>query len=317
MIQGALQVLSFRGPVALASVLFQLARGKLQHKLLNQRFIKRSVFDYQMLIDMQDRGISRSLLMFGERELDHKLILEKIVKPGMRILDIGANIGYYAIMERRMVGPSGRLVAVEPSPSNIELLKRNLALNGIDDVEVISGAVSDTSGMRSFSLSKMSNLNTFHPTDDVRVAMSGEVIDVPTMTVSEIAARTWAPDLMRMDVEGHEVEVINGMLPAILAGTLRPMIIFETHLTRYGADHDMAATLRQLFDCGYHVRYAASSWEAGTDRVTARGYKPISTVRTDDVTRAIFENIGDKDAIDFICTTGGLRTVLLSPRGQV
>lgn len=314
MLKGVYQVLVSRGPVKLVSAIYHLARAQFLHRVLGQRFIRRSVFDYSMLIDMQDAGISRSLLLFGERELDHKLLLEKIVKPGMRILDIGANIGYYAIMERRMIGPAGRLVAVEPSPSNVELLKRNLALNGISDIDVISGAVSDSSGNRGFSLSKMSNLNTFHPTTDVRVAMSGEVIDVKTMTVPEIAAQTIAPELMRMDVEGHEVEVINGLLPAISDGRLRPSIIFETHLTRYGKDHDMAAALKQLFELGYHVRYAASSWETGTKRVAARGYKPTETVRTDDVVRAIFENISNEDAIDFICTSGGLRTVVLAPK---
>lgn len=315
LLQSALLTLKNRGYGVLATAVFQLARAKLL-VALGQRFIKRSIFDYQMLLDMNDPGISRSLLLFGERELDHRLLFQKVVKPGMRILDIGANIGYYAIMERRMVGPTGRVVAIEPSPSNVELLKRNLALNGINDIEVISGAVSDTSGTRSFSLSKMSNLNTFHPTADVRVAMSGEVIDVTTMTVPEIAARTMAPDLIRMDVEGHEVEVINGLIPTIADGTLRPSIIFETHLTRYGADHDMADTLRRLFECDYYVPYAASSWEAGTTRVAERGYKPVDSVRTDDVVRAIFENISNDDAIDFICKIGGLRTVVLSPRAK-
>ena len=55
----------------------------------------------------QDRGISRTLLLFGKRELEHRIMLQEIVKEGSRIFDIGANIGYYAVMEALMVGKEG------------------------------------------------------------------------------------------------------------------------------------------------------------------------------------------------------------------
>ena len=83
-----------------------------------------------MFLDLQDRGISRTLLLFGERELEHKKMLEEVLEPGMSVLDIGANIGYYALMELNLIGKTGNLIAVEPSPSNVDLLKRNLSLNG-------------------------------------------------------------------------------------------------------------------------------------------------------------------------------------------
>ena len=63
-------------------------------------------------------------MAFGNRELDHKYMLETIVKPGMSILDIGANIGYYPLMELKLIGKEGRLIAIEPSSSNISLLKK-------------------------------------------------------------------------------------------------------------------------------------------------------------------------------------------------
>ena len=115
-----------------------------------------------------------------------------------------------------------------------------------------------------------------------------------------------------MDVEGHEVEVINGLLPAVAKGDMAPMIIFETHRSRYGADHDMAAALRGLFDLGYRVPLAASSQESGTALIEARGYRGSAPIATDGVTRVLFEDLGQDDAVDFICHTGGLRTVLLA-----
>jgi FkbM family methyltransferase len=306
-------ILHERGPAVLASAVWNLARGNLHRHILRRRFVERQIHNYRMLLDMQDRGISRSLMLFGTREVEHKIILERVVRPGMTIFDIGANIGYYVLMELGLIGPGGKLVAIEPSPSNVELFKRNLSLNGYDTVPVIHSAVSDTPGERLFHLSDQSNLGTFHDTGSGVQHLSGESIDVPTMTVPQIAEEYGPPDLIRMDVEGHEVEVIGGMMEQIRKGKLAPMILFETHLSRYSDDHDMAGVLKELFECGYTTRYLASSWERGTRIIDERGYKGSAPIATDGVTRVIYENIKDDDAIDFICRTGGARTVLLAP----
>ncbi len=236
-------------------------------------------------------------------------MLERVLRPGMSVLDIGANIGYYALMELALVAPNGRLIAVEPSPANVALLKRNLALNGRADVEVHQAAVSDAPGKRRFFLSQMSNLNTFH--GEATAHLSGTSIEVETTTVPALM-KGRPLDLLRMDVEGHEVEVIDGLLPAIEAGALAPMIIFETHRNRYSSAHDMERPLRRLFALGYRTRLAGSSSQSGTAIVEARGYKGSEPIATDDVTRVVFENIAADDTVDFVCRTGGLRTVLLA-----
>jgi FkbM family methyltransferase len=305
-----------RGPQALACAASNLAYGEICRRILGRRYLEKPIHDYRMLIDLEDRGISRSLLLFGTREVDHKILLEEIAHPGMRVFDIGANIGYYALMELGLIGESGELIAIEPSPSNVALLRRNLELNGkAGRVSLIEGAVSNASGSASFHLSAHSNLGTFHADGSAAKLLSGEQISVRTYTVPELAAEHGAPDLIRMDVEGHEVEVIDGMLDAINAGTMRPTIIFETHLSRYGADHDMAAVLKGLFAAGYGVPMAATSWQRGTDILAARGYEGGAPIATDGVERVIVRQVAPDDAIDIICRTGGLRTVVLAPTG--
>ena len=315
MLSSAYATLRDRGAATLASAACNLAYGNFQRQVLGRRYVEKRIYDYRMLLDLEDRGISRSLLLFGRRELDHKVMLERILTPGMRIFDIGANIGYYVLMEFGRISPDGRVLAIEPSPANVALLQRNLALNGANGRgTVLEGAVSDRAETRSFHLSEQSNLNTFHAMDPDAQHLSGKTIDVRTFTVPTLAADHGAPDLIRMDVEGHEVEVINGLLPAVEGGTMAPMIIFETHRTRYSAAHDLEAPLRRLFTCGYGVTLAASSWQEGTALVEARGYRGSAPIATDGVTRAIFEDLKDDDAVDFICRTGGLRTVLLAQR---
>lgn len=308
-ISSALTTLRTRGVGAVAQAVAYSIIGTAA-RLAGQRFFEKQIYDYRMLLDLNDRGISRTLLLFGQREMEHKVMLEKVLKPGMTVLDIGANIGYYALMEMKIIGPTGTLLAVEPSPSNAKLLKRNLELNGHHGIEVRNAAVSDSSGYRTFFMSEMSNLNTFHDNGTGKLHLSGQTVEVETLTVPQVAAGRKL-DLIRMDVEGHEVEVINGLLPAIEAGEQAPMIIFETHLSRYGADHDLEAPLRRLFAQGYKVKLAGSSSERGTKLIEAKGYKGGAPIKTDDVTRVVFENIADEDAIAMICREGGIRTVLV------
>ncbi len=313
MIHNAFITLRDRGLFVFIKAISWLLIANFKKYILQKKFIEKNIYTYRMLLDLNDPGISRTLVLFGKREIDHKIMLEKTLKPGMLVFDIGANVGYYPLMELQLIGKTGNLIAIEPSPSNIELLKKNLALNSYQDIEVISGAVSDENGISKFYLSEFSNLNTFHPTGTGEKFVTGETIDVKTYSVPVLAEKYGAPDLIRMDVEGHEVEVINGMIDSIKEGVLKPMIIFETHLSRYNKQHDMEQALVSLFELGYVVTMASSSWQKGTGIIEKNGYIGSESFKTDGVTRKIFENIKSDDAIKFITETGGLRTVLLSP----
>ncbi|MFQ5955880.1 MAG: FkbM family methyltransferase [Kiloniellales bacterium] len=311
MLQNALLILRHEGPLGLAAAIYGLARAE-GARLAGRRRVTRRVHGYRMELDLADRGLSRTLILFGKREREHQLMLERALKPGMTVFDIGANIGYYVLMERRLIGPEGRIVALEPSPDNLELLHRNLALNGVRNVTVLNQAVSDRPGRRRLHLADQSNLNTFHATGSAAPHLSGRSIEVDCTTVPELSAEFGAPDLIRMDVEGHEVEVLGGMIDAVSSGALMPLVLFETHLSRYGPDHDLGAPLRRLFACGYRARLVASSQESGTARIEAMGYRGGPRFSSDMTTRAIFEDIADDDALTLICQTGGVRAVLLA-----
>ncbi|MCB1828422.1 MAG: FkbM family methyltransferase, partial [Coxiellaceae bacterium] len=273
---------------------------------------KKRIYNYKMWLDTTDPGISRTLILFGKREIDHKIMLEQALKPGMTVLDIGANIGYYAMMESQLVSPNGKVIAIEPSPKNIELLKRNVKLNKRDNIITVkAGAVSNTSENREFYLASASNLNTFHQSGSAAQYLTGETVEVATYTVDEIQDEFGKIDLIRMDVEGHEVEIFSGMLPGILSGELSPMIIFETHNSQYNDEHDMRTPLMAMFDAGYRVTLLSSNAEKGTKKINAMGYKPYDIVKTDFVKRALYRDISNVHALDLICESGA-RTVLLA-----
>lgn len=313
MIGSATRIVSYVGIRGLVIASVQGAKAWAA-RWLGKRFIRRRVYDYLMWLDTADRGISRTLLLFGRRELEHKYLLEQITREGSIVFDIGANIGYYAIMESKLVGNAGTIVAIEPSPANVELLKRNLALNSVANVKVIMGGVSDKEGDRNLFLSAQSNLNTFHPPESGAYELTEErTISVKTTTVPQLMRQYGRPDLIRMDVEGHEVEILNGMIEGVEKGFLSPTVIFEVHRNRYSAEHDMEAVLRRYFAAGYHVPFVGSSQESGTRYVNDLGYQPLTCFKTDFMERAVFSNLAPEHVIDLVCHNGGVRTVVLAP----
>ena len=163
--------------------------------------------------------------------------MEKIARPGMTVLDIGANIGYYALMELGLIGDSGKLITVEPSPKNIEIFKMNLELNSKSGIRVIEGAVSDKSEKKDFHPAEQGNLNTFHATGTGLKHLTGEVVEVNSYTVPQVMEGEGQLDLIRMDVEGHECEIISGMLKYIENGYFKPHICFEPHITSYSKNN--------------------------------------------------------------------------------
>ena len=307
----AFQRASNRGPVAMLLAAVRTLLSKL-YRVLGWRYVTRRIHGYRMILDLHDPGISRGLMLFRTREVDHKVMLERIVRPGMRIFDIGGNIGYYPLMELVLLAGTGEMIVIEPMPQNVALLERNLRLNNHVDVPVIQAALSNAATKKTFYLSEHSNLGTFHPKGSAFQSLTGATLQVETITVPMLAKRFGPPDLLRMDIEGHEVEVFESMLDDISRGAYAPTIIFETHLDRYGAEHDMAAVLRRLFTLGYGVPLVSSASDKASARLIQLGYKPGQRITTDSVHRTLFSDIRPDDAIDIICHSGGVRTVVLA-----
>ncbi len=312
MIRSVLRVLWHKGPMGLLKTFYYVAKIAFYRRIIGERYIKKQIHDYSMYLDINDVGISRTLLLFGNREKDHHIILKNVLSKGMKVFDFGANIGYYALMESRLVGPTGVVVAVEPSPENVALLKRNVTLNKVENIPIMAVGVSERRTRQTLLLAHMSNLNTFHAPGLDPKSLSGKTIEVEVLGVPDIAAEHGAPDLIRMDVEGHEVEIFNGMLEDVEAGRMSPMILFEVHRQRYGPDHDMVRPMQRLLNCGYRPRFVASSSAGGTKIINDLGYKGGTPFRTDFMTRAIFEDVSGEHLIDLMCRTGGVRTVLLA-----
>ncbi len=146
-----IQDLHNRGTSTMLKYLLKRGSYGLRKKLLKQRFAEINVHGYRMIVDLNDPGISRTLIHFGTREKDHIYILNKELSSGNVIIDLGANIGYYALMEANIVGSDGYVYALEPSPSNADMLRKNISLNNYNGiVEVYQMGGSNKTGKEKF-----------------------------------------------------------------------------------------------------------------------------------------------------------------------
>ena len=105
------------GPIAVSlEGLLRLVNSGLSwvlRKIFRVRYYERRVHNYRLLLDLHDQGISKELMIRRDREQEHAFILREVLKPGMTVFDLGANIGYYSVMMAKLVGADGKIYAVE------------------------------------------------------------------------------------------------------------------------------------------------------------------------------------------------------------
>ena len=220
-------------------------------------YVIKEILGSKMYLDRTDPGISSHLYIDGIREAISVGVVKRMLKEGDVTVEVGANIGYYALLESRLIGGSGKVYAIEPSKDNIELLRRNIELNGRTNIDTYECAIGDTNGYAPIYLMKQRNLNTLRDVAGTeKEAYLARKTEVRVMTLDEFIRDKRYPSLVRMDVEGYEYQVIKGM-KNILAQKL-PLILFiefHFHLLKKEETVEIFEILRQS---GFHIAVAAS-----------------------------------------------------------
>ncbi len=211
---------------------------------------------FTVAVPASDFGVGWEILEHGTYEPHVVAFYRRHLRPGMRVLDVGANVGFHALHAASLVGPEGRVIAVEPDPANASLLKLSVSLaRGGAPVEVLEAALSDSDG--ELTLSDLGNAPNSgarftHPD---RRALEREVHG-PAPRFETVRALRWDDhlggfemDLVKLDVEGAEPRVLRGMERSIEKH--RPVIVSEfapSNLASLGGvePRDYLAWLRAL-----------------------------------------------------------------------
>lgn len=202
--------------------------------------------------DGRDTALLAELLEAGELEPGTRLLIERILHPGMVFVDVGANIGMHTVAAGRALRGSGKIVAFEPFPRTFGLLRDTLWLNGLDSIcELHAAAVSDRAGEKTLFLGKTSGHHSLFPLGDA--AGDGEVA-VKLVTLDDIVGSAARVDVIKIDVEGAELDVIHGARQ-LLAANREVVIIVEfgpSHLERTGGS--VAQWLAEFAALGFAYR---------------------------------------------------------------
>lgn len=174
----------------------------------------------------------------GAAEVASQKILSDHLRPGMVFYDLGANIGLFSLLAARLVGDKGKVVSFEPDPEIAGRLRRNVSRNGFKNVSVVeSGAWSASENVR-FLRADFSSPD--RGTGRFVTSDTAETVSVHCVALDDFVRDAPAPDALKCDVEGAEIEVLRGAQN--LLRTVRPWILCEIH----SATNDRDA--RDMFD---------------------------------------------------------------------
>jgi len=248
-----------------------------------------------MKLDFATPGLSKVLFVYGTRELPDTEVAQQIISEGMVVADIGANIGYYTLLEAMQVGETGYVYAFEPDPRNVPLLKENIALNNMESrVTTYDTAVSNVAERKRFQLGERSNVSSFVDRPDVV-----DSVEVDCIALHEFE-HIDKVDMLRMDAEGYECKIIEGVL-SYLEQNSRPFkIMLEVHPDEYNtSDLNFKANLEALFNLGFTVTHAIAGTNFKPD-YNALSYESQGHWVETKHPRDLFMNITNKDALDLI-----------------
>ena len=167
-------------------------------------------------IPLTDTIIRSQLKRSGTWEENTSAFLRSILKPGMTFFDVGAHAGYFTVMASGLVGPDGTVVSFEPDETNFECLEKNTS--DCDNVIAVNAAVTSISGLVTLYRKPDAGHHTLLKSDNVGTAQ------VTAWTLDDYAKDHGIPDVVKIDVEGAEGLVLDGMADLLAGDKLKAVI---------------------------------------------------------------------------------------------
>ncbi len=220
------------------------------------RRVTRRLFGYNMHLDLARSDAQKLLYLMGERFISERGLFNQLVRPGMTVVDVGANIGYHVLLFEKLIGPQGKLVAIEPSPENLPELRANLSANDFRNVRLEEAAV----GAERTRVSVRGGINS-----GVLTAGQG-IATVPMHPLDDLVHEN--VDFVKIDVDGYEFDVLSGARD--LLRKHRPIVLVEMHphiLPRFGSSVRAVIDLLREW---YPSLQAFDQIRAGDESVFAR-----------------------------------------------
>jgi FkbM family methyltransferase len=198
----------------ISSLLYRLNHAPLWRREIN-------VWDRRVRAASLDRLVALGLHRLGWMGRDEAILLRKLVRPGMHVVDVGANIGLYSLLLARLVERSGSVLAFEPEPNLFATLRENCASNNATNVVLFPCALGQAKGIASFHRSAFnSGDNRLGPS-----SVGHDAVEVKVERFDDLRPDSKL-DFVKIDVQGHELAALSGMERA-LSSSPNVRVLFE------------------------------------------------------------------------------------------
>ncbi|MFN2460684.1 MAG: FkbM family methyltransferase [Candidatus Velthaea sp.] len=256
----------------------------------NGRVLVRTARGFKLFVDANDVSLAPHLIIDGVWEEHVERALRTVVKRGMQVLEVGANVGFFTVLFAHAVGTSGAVDAFEPDPALAALVRDNAEINGFHEIVCLHElALTDSIGTAEFFTRDRHRGNgtlmpsleqiPWNPSD--RPA----AITVRTTTLdAHVAATGRRPDLVKIDAEGAEPAVLRGAQELLSDG--KPLVLILELIPAFlrSAGEDPQAFLEHLAAHGFRLRFIeerrrARIVDASVETLLQRRYSELLLVR--------------------------------------
>jgi FkbM family methyltransferase len=215
-------------------------------------------------------GSSKPAFWLGAYEAEKQELVSRLVKPGMVVWDVGANVGFYTLAFSRFAGAGGKIFAFEPLGANFDRLLSHIRLNGLTNVTAVQAAVASSVGLVGFDTGPNALMGRL----DERLR---EYL-IPTLSADSITCRfpDAIPTLVKIDVEGAEAGVLEGADK--LLSEAGPDLLLALH-GREPEQRCRAILAAHAYECFYLDGTPASETPFRSDEILARKKRARSIVR--------------------------------------
>ncbi|MGA7180848.1 MAG: FkbM family methyltransferase [Thiobacillaceae bacterium] len=214
---------------------------------LGERLV-RTRYDFKFRADLGD-WLGQYVYLTGVYEPPTARVIAELLEPGETFIDVGANSGFFTLLASRRVGPAGRILSFEPVPSMHKRLLENIALNDMKNVSVQTVALSNAEG----TLPLFEGPEGHKGISSLRhIDNSAATIEVKTMPLDKFRDTISTVTLVKIDVEGAEQLVLEGM--AKMLNKDHPYLVIEItdeYLHAFG--HTAARLANFLIEFGYRM----------------------------------------------------------------
>ncbi len=224
----------------------------------------------RMRLNLQNWSDRRAYFSGRYYQPDICRLLEQMLRPGDQYVDVGANVGMTALLARSRIGPAGKGLAFEPNPTAFARLRDHFEMNGVTNFQLVPCAVADRESVQQLfvPLDEML-LGTFVPEK-----AEGTRVEVRTMPADSYVAalNPSKPTLIKIDVEGYEVQVLHG-IRSLLA---RPdvMVVIEIADAKLRAPATRATSCTASWPRSDWHRTRFTSVPAGGERISSSARSP-------------------------------------------